>query len=182
MKSCCYPRLPFIPRQIFSLIVWNVFIYYYKSFMLQNSWQYTRISLLWSIWTLYRRPFVPREGSPYYNNLWKVPIAYMKVACGADAISRNVPPAGKLSVCEPERRFDFHDVMPLSQFNQLNVTLYHRHMQLEFSTRGSWLRVTNEGVIYYSSSDVSRKGPLRWEVSIAFPVIVTTYTGTDRSR
>ena len=73
------------------------------------------------------------------------------VACGADAISRNVPPAGKLSVCEPERRFDFHDVMPLSQFNQLNVTLYHRHMQLEFSTRGSWLRVTNEGVIYYSS-------------------------------
>jgi hypothetical protein len=27
-----------------------------------------------------QQPFVPRGGSPYYNNLWKVPIAYMKVA------------------------------------------------------------------------------------------------------
>ena len=79
-----YPRLPLIPHQIFSLIVWNVLIYYYKTFMLQKSWRYTRISLLWQIWTLYRRPFVPRGGSPYYNNLWEVPIAYMKVAvvCG----------------------------------------------------------------------------------------------------
>jgi hypothetical protein len=27
-----------------------------------------------------QRPFVPRGGSPYYNNLWKVTIAYMKIA------------------------------------------------------------------------------------------------------
>jgi hypothetical protein len=53
IKSCCYPRLPLIPHQIFSLIVWNVLIYYYKTFMLQKSWRYTRISLLWPIWTLF---------------------------------------------------------------------------------------------------------------------------------
>jgi hypothetical protein len=27
-----------------------------------------------------QQPFVPRGGSPYYDNLWKVAIAYMKVA------------------------------------------------------------------------------------------------------
>jgi hypothetical protein len=50
--------------------------------MLQKSWRYTRISLLGYMANLniVQRPFVPRGGLPYYNNLWKVTIAYMKIA------------------------------------------------------------------------------------------------------
>ena len=77
IKSCCYPRLPLIPHhQIFSWIVWNVLIYYYKTFILQTSWRYTRISLLWPIWTLHSDPLflVGGRHTIITCEKWRLPI------------------------------------------------------------------------------------------------------------